>query len=80
MVYPRSANRATSNRGVRGPLEQKLEFATVDPVALHEEADQGIVYQLGQEHPAKSITSLPGPRGSPSQFTPLGYSALSNPA
>jgi hypothetical protein len=30
------------------PLEQPLELAAVDPVALHDEADQGIVHQLGE--------------------------------
>jgi len=43
MVYRRAANRGASNHGARGPLEQELEFVTVDPVALHDEADQGIV-------------------------------------
>jgi hypothetical protein len=52
MVYRRSANRGASTRGARGPLEQKLEFATVDPVALHDEADQGILHQLGQRAPS----------------------------
>jgi hypothetical protein len=32
----------------RDPLKQKLEFGTIDPVALHDETDQGIVYQLSE--------------------------------
>jgi hypothetical protein len=28
----------------RDPLEQTLEFATVDPVTLRDETDQGILY------------------------------------
>jgi hypothetical protein len=45
-------------------LEQKLEFTTVDAVAVHDESDQGIVYQLGERAPVISITSLRavGPR------------------
>src|SRR5215469_2282530 len=30
----------------RNPLEQSMKLAAVDPVALHDEADEGIVYQL----------------------------------
>ena len=33
---------------MRDLRQQKFEFATVDRVALHDEADQGIVRQLGQ--------------------------------
>jgi hypothetical protein len=28
----------------RKPLEQKLEFAAVDPVALHDQTDHGVIY------------------------------------
>jgi hypothetical protein len=35
----------------RDLLEQKLKFAVVDPAALHDEAGQGIVYQLGERAP-----------------------------
>ena len=31
----------------RDPLRQKLEVAAVDPVAPHDQADQGICHQLG---------------------------------
>ena len=60
VVYRRSANRGACTRGARDPLKEKLYFATVDSVALHEKVDQGIVNQLGSEHPAMSITSLLG--------------------
>ena len=60
VVCRRSANRGACTRGARDPLKQKLYFATVDSVALHEKVDQGIVNQLGSEHPAMSITSLLG--------------------
>ena len=29
-------------------LEKKPELVTVDPVTLHDETDQGILYQLGE--------------------------------
>ena len=32
----------------RDPLQQKLKVAAVDPVSLHDEADQGICHQLGE--------------------------------
>jgi hypothetical protein len=32
----------------RDPLQQKLEVAAADPVALHDEADHGIRHQLGE--------------------------------
>jgi hypothetical protein len=60
MVYRRSVNRGASALGARGPLEQQLEFATLDPVTFRDEADQGIVAQLGQRAPGVFITSLPG--------------------
>ena len=31
----------------RDPLQQKLKVAAVDPIALHDKADQGICHQLG---------------------------------
>ena len=30
------------------PLKQKREFGMIDPVALHDETDQGIAYQLSE--------------------------------
>jgi len=48
----------------RDPLEQELKFATVDPVALHDEAGQGIVYQLGERASADVHTISPGWRAS----------------
>jgi hypothetical protein len=32
----------------RDPLKQKLKFGTINPVALHDETDQGIVYQISE--------------------------------
>jgi hypothetical protein len=45
---------------VRDSLEQKLELAAVDPIALHDEADQGIVYQLGERAPGDVHDISPG--------------------
>ena len=42
------------------PLEQTLELAAVDPVALHDEADQGIVYQLDGRAPGDVHDISPG--------------------
>lgn len=42
------------------PPEQTLELATVDPVALHDEADQGIVYQFGERAPGDVHDISPG--------------------
>jgi len=44
-------SRIVGNRS-RDLFKQKLEFTTVDPVALHDEADEGIVYQLGKRAPS----------------------------
>jgi hypothetical protein len=32
----------------RAPLQQKLKVAAVDPIALHDKADQGICHELGE--------------------------------
>ena len=48
----------------RDLLEEKLKFAAVDPVALHDEAGQGIVYQLSERAPGDVHTISPGWRAS----------------
>jgi len=48
----------------RDLLNQKLKFAAVDPVALHDEAAQGIVYQLGERAPGDVHIMSPGWRAS----------------
>jgi hypothetical protein len=40
------ASQVANNR-LRDLREQKLKLVAVDPVALHDEAGEGIVYQLG---------------------------------
>jgi len=44
----------------RNPLEQSLKLAAVDPVALHDEAGEGIVYQLGKRAPSDVHNISPG--------------------
>src|SRR5215471_54405 len=44
------ASWVVSNR-LRDLREQKLKLVAVDPVALHDEAGEGIVYQLGKRAP-----------------------------
>jgi hypothetical protein len=49
----------------RDPLEEEIKLAAVDPVALHpvalhDEADQGIVNQLGERAPGDVHDISPG--------------------
>ena len=62
LVYRRSASRDNS-RGTGGLLEQTFEFVTVDAVALHDEADKGIVYQLRERAHGDVPDTSPRSRG-----------------
>jgi len=44
-------SRIVGNRS-RDLFKQKLEFTTVDPVALHDKPDQGIVNQFSERTPS----------------------------
>jgi hypothetical protein len=44
----------------RDPLEEEIKLAVVDPIALHDEADQGIVNQLGERAPGDVHDISPG--------------------
>jgi hypothetical protein len=61
----------------RDLLKQKLKFAAVDPVAVHDEAGQGIVYQLGERAPGDVHTISPRLAGFESD---LSQGASSPPA
>jgi hypothetical protein len=52
----------------RDLFKQKLEFATVDPVAFHDKPDQGIVYQFS-ERPLSDVHDV-----SPQLFYPIRLS------
>ena len=62
LVYRRSASRDNS-RGTGGLLEQTFEFVKVDAVALHDEADKGIVYQLRERAHGDVPDTSPRSRG-----------------
>jgi hypothetical protein len=44
----------------RDPLKEEIKLAAVDPVALHDEGDQGIVNQLGEQAPGDVHDISPG--------------------